>query len=74
MERDYGCRDNSPDWPRFRYEPQRHHSPKNEGHDHRGYITLEYNKDGHRNSYEYGYGHSLRPHIDGYRRTQRELT
>ena len=46
------CLDNSPDWPRFRYEPQRDHSPQNEGEDHRGYNTAhEYNRDGHRNSY-----------------------
>ena len=34
MERDYECRDNPPDWPRFRYEPQRHNSPEKEGEDH----------------------------------------
>ena len=77
MERDYGCRYNSPDWSRFRYEPQRHHSPEKEGEDHRVYTAHDYNRDGRRNSYladhyardEYRCGYSTVPHsIEGYRR------
>ena len=77
MERDYDRRENPPDWPRFRYEPPRHHSPENEGEDHRGYTAHDYYRDGHRNGYladhyardEYRLGYSTVPHsINGYRR------
>ena len=79
MERDYDRRENPPDWPRFQCEPPRHHSPENEGKDHRGYTAHDYYRDGHRNGYladhyardEYRRGCSTVPHsIDGYRRRQ----
>ena len=77
MERDYDRRENPPDWPRFRYKPPRHHSPENEGEDHRGYTAYDYYMDGYHNGYlanhyardEYRSGCSTVPHsIDGYRR------
>ena len=75
MERDYDRRENPPGWPRFRYEPPRHHSPENEGEDHRGYTAHDYYRDGYRNGHyardEYRRGYSPIRHItDGYRRSQ----
>ena len=79
MESDYDRRENTPDWPRFRYEPPRHHSPENEGEDHQGYTAHDYYRDGYRNGYltdhyardEYRRGCSTVPHsINGYRRSQ----
>ena len=79
MERDYDRRESPHDWPRFRYEPPRHHSPENEGEDHRGYTAHDYYRDGYRNGYladhyardEYRCGYSpIRHSTDGYRRKQ----
>ena len=62
-----------------RYEPPRHHSPENEGEDHKVIPLTIYNRDGHRNSYlaahyardEYRRGYSTVLHsVDGYRRSQ----
>ena len=79
MERDYDRLENPPDWTRFRYEPPRHHSPENEGEDHRGYTAHDYYRDEHHKGCladhyardEYRRGYSPIPHnTDGYRRSQ----